>query len=78
MIGDVDVPHMSALARQADVLDGIVLWAGFDDDGSAVFSGSKMIEIACVQKALDDLGVAIFGDVLGHQAAAAAGAGCRR
>jgi hypothetical protein len=78
MVGYVEAPNLGTLARQADVLDGIVLWTGFDNDGGAVLSRSQMIEMSFVQKALDHLGVAIFGDVLGHQAAGAAGAACRR
>jgi hypothetical protein len=78
MVGHVHGPDLSGLARKPDVLEGVVFWSGLDDDRGAVLSHTQMIETTGVQKALDDFGVAFLGAVLGHQAAAAAEAGCRR
>src|SRR5436190_17842777 len=67
MVGDVELPDVNPVPREAQMLVGVVGGAGLDDDRGAVLAGAKVREVASVQETLDGVGVGVLSLVLGHQ-----------
>jgi hypothetical protein len=67
MVGDVELPDVDPVSREAQVLVNVVRGAGLDDDrGAVLLAGAKVREVASVQETLDGLGVGVLSLVLGH------------
>jgi len=67
MVRDVEEPDADAVAREAQVFLHVFVWAGLDDDRSAVLARAEVWELASVQETLDGLGVGFLSLVFGHR-----------